>query len=941
MSGSRRRSTAGAVRWALAAGAAATVATMLVLAAFPHGPVAGDTSLAGSQGTDVSQPATPSAVTVAGRGIFSTLQVTVNQTDDLNNQALSVKWSGGAPTFTDPVTGRFLVDYGGDYLQLMECWGADDGEVPSNPGPPPEQCEFGGQNKNTGAYPANPTLAYTRIISRPTWTCGPTSPPGCLTYTQEQQAASSTPAKAYEDTHSHNIYDPFKAVDGTTVNESVNSNCCNGAPPFQSFDTNPYFSYNTTNEVDFARTFADGTGQALFTVDTGEEAPGLGCGQSVQPNPDGSTSTPQCWLVIVPRGTPVQENMDGDGINQTTEVDTSPLTPTAWANRIAIPLKFNPIGSSCPIGGNIRRIVGSELAAPAAASWQPVLCGISGNPPYSYASLSDDNARNQLTGAVSGGAGMAVMSNPVDPSLVDPANPVTYAPLTLSGVTIGFNIERQPATGTDGQPLPDQAPLAGTHVVHIYLTPRLVAKLLTESYRGQFVGLPTTNLPTGYTWLANNPVGLIQDPDFIQFNPEFAELTTSQPVDSSGLVVEEPSADAAAAVWQWIFADKEATDWLAGAPDPWKMTVNPNYDTSNSTSILAGVTSIDQFKKADPYCFNTGVLVGNPQVPARPLCMQDWSPYVNTMRDAAAAVRNANSGAKTAQNEAATNSSTAWKSTGPQVIGQRFIMSVTDTADAARYGLQMAALSRAGDDTSTRTFVAPDANGLAAGEQAMVASPVQGVLAPNPSTTAAGAYPLTMLTYAAVMPVGLDDSARHDYASFITYAVGAGQAPGLQFGQLPPGYVSLPSDLVAEANAAVTTILNPPTTTTTTTTTTAEATTTTETPTTFASAEATGGPATGSGSPPSEPSQVPAPSGFQPGSSTAATPPATAPPTATTGPPPLLTASTQAPSPVATGRSPHTTAGLVRLLLPAALLVGLLAGGGAFLIAMPRDSGAR
>src|SRR5690242_10165200 len=40
----------------------------------------GSDALAGSAGTDTSLPATPSQVTVAGRGSFANLEVTVNQT---------------------------------------------------------------------------------------------------------------------------------------------------------------------------------------------------------------------------------------------------------------------------------------------------------------------------------------------------------------------------------------------------------------------------------------------------------------------------------------------------------------------------------------------------------------------------------------------------------------------------------------------------------------------------------------------------------------------------------------------------------------------------------------------------------------------------------------------------------------------------------------------
>ena len=58
-------------------------------------------------------------------------------------------------------------------------------------------------------------------------------------------------------------------------------------------------------------------------------------------------------------------------------------------------------------------------------------------------------------------------------------------------------------------------------------------------------------------------------------------------------------------------------------------------------------------------------------------------------------------------------------------------MSITDSASAARYGLQTASLSRAGDDTANPAFVRPDAAGILAGEQAMTPSPCSGVSSPT------------------------------------------------------------------------------------------------------------------------------------------------------------------------------------------------------------------
>jgi hypothetical protein len=138
------------------------------------------------------------------------------------------------------------------------------------------------------------------------------------------------------------------------------------------------------------------------------------------------------------------------------------------------------------------------------------------------------------------------------------------------------------------------------------------------------------------------------------------------------------------------------------------------------------------------------------------------------------------------------------------------VISITDTPSAARYGLQTASLSRSGDDGTSRSFVAPDPTALAAGEQSDVPSAVSGVLVPNPSTTAAGAYPLTLLSYASTAPETLTPAERQLYANFILFGIGDGQTSGIQPGQLPPGYVPLPGALRLEALNATTTILHPP-----------------------------------------------------------------------------------------------------------------------------------
>jgi hypothetical protein len=57
--------------------------------------------------------------------------------------------------------------------------------------------------------------------------------------------------------------------------------------------------------------------------------------------------------------------------------------------------------------------------------------------------------------------------------------------------------------------------------------------------------------------------------------------------------------------------------------------------------------------------------------------------------------------------------------------------------------------------------------------------------------SAAAAYPGTMVVYAAIPTTGLDSPTATKLATFLTYAVGAGQTPGQDIGQLPSGFLPL------------------------------------------------------------------------------------------------------------------------------------------------------
>jgi hypothetical protein len=765
-------------------------------------------TVAGSQGIDTAIADTPSAVTVRGHGTFSNVTVKVNQTKSLTNQTVSVSWTGATPTVQGP--GRF----GSQFMQIMQCWGEDDGSNPSNPGPPPEQCEQGAVAGTYAGLPAGVFpggLALSRIISRTTW-------------------PNYSPTVGVKDPKSINVWMPFRAVDGTEVGAQVDA-AFNPQLVGGNYWLNPYYNIITTNEIAGAVNGDDGKGAELFQVVTGVESAGLGCGQKVQPVPGGGLKRPKCWIVVVPRGTAADEN-GGTPFADTAEqwgVFTSPVAPDVWQNRIAIPVEFNPVESACALGSDELRISGSEMALPAVASWQVPLCGQSSLQPFAYAPVSDDSARLQLSSGVTGGPSMIVVSKPLSTVNADPASPAIYAPISLSGIVIGFNIERIPKTDAPVE----QQRIAGVRVADLHLTPRVLAKLLTQSYAGAV----RIEGSTPYDWAKTSPLNMGQDPDFLQFNPEFAELQIGDNRAFSGLTVGAGNNDAAEQVWKYVLADPEARAWLSGKPDQWGMKVNPVYNitTANPTGIPFASPVPNSFPKSDPYCYQAPVLSGVANITPPALCGTDWMPYSRGMAESARFTRAAFDGAKIVPNAFAISTSDAWQRDVPQYLGRRSFLSITDTSSADLFGVQVASLSRAGDNSAARVFVKPDKVGLTAGVKGMSPKTESSFLEPDPLKKAAGGYPLTTLTYAAIKPLSLDRDTRRQFSEFLKYAGGAGQSEGLELGKLPRGYAPLPSALRSQTLAAASTVKTMKPVPTTTTTTEAPSTTpTTTTPTTTA-----------------------------------------------------------------------------------------------------------
>jgi hypothetical protein len=740
-------------------------------------PVTGE-SVSAAAGTDTALAATDSLVTVSGRAAFKDVKFTINQTKHLLNQAVSVTWTGAQPTRHAPST------YGGNYMQIMQCWGVDDGTHPENPGPPPEQCVSGAREAIYGGVSSLPfplgSYVTQRIISNKAWD-------------------NFDPNVGVLDSRTGQVWRSFRAVDGKQVDAHLNNDF---DPDLQGgvYWENPYFNIVTTNEIAGAPTGADGKGSALVEVTTGIESSGLGCGQQVEPTAGGGKRVPKCWLVVVPRGAPKDEDVGTpfEGAADQEGVRTSPLAPAQWNNRIAVPLDFTPVDTICSLSAEQRRLAGSELAAPAVSSWQPKLCENSALEPYVYGTINDAVARQQLVQAPPGAPGLVVVSRPIDQSQLDPDSPVVYAPLTLSGLVVAFNLERSPRP----QAPADEKALATVPVAHLNLTPRLIAKLLTQSYTQQ---VDIEGASAGYAWEKGNPTDMSADPDFVHFNPEFSQIRAAFAKNFGGLVMPAGTSDVAQQLWSYVLADPEAKAWLDGRPDPWGMRANPVYATAasaNSNGVPFGDPIPASFPKSDSHCFQGPPTGAQGDLVPPLLCGTDWVPYTESFRDAARIARGADDGSKTAINVVAQSVDQIWKRDVPQTPGSRSILALTDSASASRYGVQTASLSRAGDDGDARSFIAADAKGMAAGVDAMTPGSEQAVLEPDPKAAAPGAYPLTVLTYGAIKPLALDKTARDQYAAFVGYAATGGQSPGQDVGQLPPGYSPLPAALKTQAQNA-------------------------------------------------------------------------------------------------------------------------------------------
>jgi hypothetical protein len=647
-----------------------------------------------------------SSVTKSGEGSFADLKVTVSQTQNLVNQVVRVSWEGGKPTRPD------FGNLGVNYLQIMQCWG---GTIED--GPPREQCIYGSQKAGNGGQNTN---------SRQMTTAGLVDP-------LEDK---------YMDFQFDDLsYVPFVSWTGKTTTGNKSE----------------FFDRYTSNESNHNRIRADGTGEDFFEVQTGVESPGLGCGQSR----DGES--PLCWLVVVPRG---EFEVDGSrrGLSNNDVLDTSPLLATNWQHRMVFPLEFQPVGAACSITATETPLLGTDRVIEAISRWQPSWCaGDLGN--FSYTVLSDLEAREKLK-TEQPGLSFVGFGVPED----EAPRPLVYAPVTLSGLTIAFNIESQSSTlASEAIRLRD-----GERLRDIKMTPRLLAKLLTQSYRYDAAPVPDR--------VEKNPFDITQDPDFLKMNPQFEGLRFP---GLGHIITTLGETDSARLVWDYIWSDPEAREWIRGKADPWGMVINPAYKRQS-------------YPRSDfPRTDNTCVTYSDREVA---LCTFDLFPFSG---DLYAASRAASRGDTLSTGTWDPNASPpAYRKTPPQEPGRRAMVVISDSPLSTRFSLTPALLRNANGE-----FVAPTTEAIRAAAAKAKPTGVSGVVQPDPGDKVAGAYPLTSFTYAATAPGALTAESAQAYAGALEYIAGPGQVLGDSAGELPFGYAPLTEEEREATRAAATAIV--------------------------------------------------------------------------------------------------------------------------------------
>lgn len=254
-------------------------------------------------------------------------------------------------------------------------------------------------------------------------------------------------------------------------------------------------------------TASDGTGSAQFEVRPASNLPQLAC-----------SATNPCSILVYE--------------NDAQAVPAGTLPPA----RVVIPISFAPSQADCP---NITdfdvRIDGSATSAGLFYSWAARICRGTDAVVVDYTETSSTTGReNFLSGLVDIGVTSAPAT--ADELSHHPEHRAfSYAPVSASAVVVAYNM-------TD--------PFTGQRIDNLVLSPRLVARLVTN-----------TSLET-----------FVRDRELLNLNPSVRFPTNGV----NRILVRAERSASASILTSWFAADPEAQKFLADT-DTWRVGLNPAY----------------------------------------------------------------------------------------------------------------------------------------------------------------------------------------------------------------------------------------------------------------------------------------------------------------------------------------------------------------------------
>jgi hypothetical protein len=510
----------------------------------------------------------------------------------------------------------------------------------------------------------------------------------------------------------------------------------------------PAIGADGPTNTEYAATTAHGTGAVEVQVQVAEQNQMLGCGIHHR-----------CSIVVVPAqggyGTYPKvdckyHQLDSDYATAIYDFGGQ-FDRCSWADRIVIPLSFVRAPKFCAVRNPDFTALGSPMLNLAMQQWIGALC--TGSDPVTITynpAITEPEAIQDL-----GTLGDVALTTRPGPTTQIGKHTYTYAPLSVSSVAIAYWVD---------------SPKTYQPVTNLKFDPRLVAKLLTQSYDFENDGCPVgSRAPTsGFGCdggVDGNPGSLFADPEFKKLNP-----TIQPPVGAlQGFQVPTVMSGHSDMTWEvtsWIMANQGANEFMHGQPDPWGMHLN--------TAYLGVDWPQDSFTAQDNF-----IIIAHKYSPDFPL-----SVVVQTLAE------NSDNGTSYEIDTVTQN----YDKDPPETPGARALFAIVDEGDAANLGFPVARiLNHSGH------YVAPSDKTMKIALSTMVPSGSNGITKQvDFAKERPDAYPLTMVIYAMVPTKGVSKKKADAIARFLDYVAGPGQHRGLNVGELPPGYLPLPAKLRAQ-----------------------------------------------------------------------------------------------------------------------------------------------